>query len=125
MTSLLVTLGASPAQADVEQTTALQYFAAHGAELLRTMIAANRPGAQRAAGHLSVGGNEYSPMMTSILQCAIEHRDAAGVDALLELGAKAQVDFAAYITSLKTRWDMRGTAEHNEQHTTNLHCNQQ
>jgi ankyrin repeat protein len=115
MTALLVSLGASPAQADIENVTALQYFTAHSVDLLRTMIVANRPAAQRAVGHLSMSGSHYNPSAQSILQCAIEHRDVAAVDALLELGAKPEIDFATYMTSLKSRWDATGSSEDNQE----------
>jgi ankyrin repeat protein len=115
MTTLLISLGASPAQADVENITALHYFTAHSVELLSTMIAANRPAAQRAVGHVSMSANQYNPDARSILQCAIEHRDLAAVDALLELGAKPEIDFATYMTSFKSRWDATGNSEHNEE----------
>jgi ankyrin repeat protein len=115
MTTLLLSLGASPAQADVENVTALQYFTAHSIDLLSTMIAANRPAAQRAVGHLSMSASQYSPNARSILQCAIEHHDLAAVDALLELGARPEIDFATYMTSFKSRWDATGNSEHNEE----------
>jgi ankyrin repeat protein len=115
MTTLLVSLGASPAQADVENVTALQYFTAHSVDLLSTMIAANRPAAQRAVGHLSMCGTQYNPGAQSILQCAIKHRDIAAIDVLLELGAKPEIDFATYMTSFKSRWDATGNSEHNEE----------
>jgi ankyrin repeat protein len=92
-----------------------QYFTAHSVDLLNTMIAANRPAAQRAVGHVSMSANQYNPDARSILQCAIEHRDLAAVDALLELGAKPEIDFATYMTSFKSRWDATGNSEHNEE----------
>jgi hypothetical protein len=114
MTTLLLQLGASPAQADMENVTALQYFAAKGVDLLGTMISVNRPSAQRAAGHLSISGHQYNPSAKSILQTVIDHCDVEGVEMLLELGAKPQIDYAAYTTSFKSKWDMVGDAERNE-----------
>ncbi|KAL5114283.1 hypothetical protein ACEQ8H_007852 [Pleosporales sp. CAS-2024a] len=114
MTELLISLGASPAQADVQHVTALQYFTAHDASLLNAMIAANRPAAQRAVNHLSMLGTEWNPSAKGVLHIAIENDDAAGVEALLELGAKAEVDFGAYITAFKTKWNLRGLSEENE-----------
>jgi ankyrin repeat protein len=114
MTALLVSLGASPAQADVDNVTALHYFTAHSVEILSTMIVANRPAAQRAVNHLSLSGHEYHPNAQSTLQCAIEHRDVAAVDALLELGAKPEIDFATYMTSFKSKWDPTRNSNQNE-----------
>jgi ankyrin repeat protein len=115
MTKTLLDLGASPAQADIGHVTALHYFAAHGVDLLRTMISANRPAARRAVSHLSLSDWEHNPAAKSALQSAIEQGDAAGVDVLLELGAKPEIDFATYMTSFKTKWNPNGSAEHNEQ----------
>jgi ankyrin repeat protein len=115
MTELLVSLGASPAQADIEHVTALQYFTAHGGDILSTMIATNRPAAQRAVGHLSMSGYRYGPDAKSVLHTAIQHKDVAAVDALMELGAKPEIEFATYIASVKSRWDVSGSAEDNEQ----------
>lgn len=114
MTKVLIALGASPAQADTDHITALHYFAAYGADILNTMITADRPAAERAVGHLSMSGHQYSPMARSTIHAAIEKKDAAGVDALLDLGASPEVDYSAYVTSYKSRWDLTGDAENNQ-----------
>ncbi|KAJ4983396.1 hypothetical protein SVAN01_11131 [Stagonosporopsis vannaccii] len=115
MTRVLIALGASPAQADVDNITALHYFAAKHAALLTTMITANQPAAKRAVNHLQTSGWQYNPNMQSALQSAIKHKNVESVDALLELGAQPQVDFAAYISSYKTKWEARGNTEGNQQ----------
>ena len=114
MVKLLISLGASPAQADLEHITALQYCILRGVGVLEAMISANRPAAQRAAGHLSMSGWEHNPNAQSVLRLAIERHDIAAVDALLEVGAKAEVDYATYMTSYKTRWTPTGDAERNQ-----------
>lgn len=114
MTKTLIALGASPAQADLEGISALHYFAAKNAALLKTMISANQPGAKRAVNHLSISGSSYSPEAKSALQSAIEHGDVPSIDALLELGAQPQVDFAAFMSSFKTKWEARGSSEENQ-----------
>jgi ankyrin repeat protein len=114
MTKVLISLGASPAQADVGHVTALHYFTTHGVDVLSAMISADRPAAQRAVGHLSMSDYQYNPIAKSAIQSAIEHKDAASVDALLELGSKPQVDFATYMTSYKSKWVPRETTAHNE-----------
>lgn len=114
MTQALIALGASPAQADVDNITALHYFAAKNAALLATMISANEPAARRAVNHLHMSGQEYNPSAKSALQSAIEHGDTESIDALLELGAQPQVDFGAYISSYKAKWEARGLSEHNQ-----------
>ncbi|EDU40091.1 Ankyrin repeat domain protein [Pyrenophora tritici-repentis] len=114
MTELLIDLGASPAQADVEHVTALQYFAAHGVELLATMISANQPAAQRALGHISMPNGHFNRDNMDILSTAIRNGDETAVDVLLELGAKPEIDFGTYMTSLKSKWDAGGSSEENE-----------
>ncbi|KAF2621315.1 ankyrin [Macroventuria anomochaeta] len=114
MTKALIALGASPAQADVDNITALHYFAAKDAALLTTMVSANQPGAKRAVNHLHMSGNDYLPSAKSALQTAIEHGDVESIDVLLELGAQPQIDFATYITSYKTKWEARGNSENNQ-----------
>ncbi|KAF1828832.1 ankyrin [Decorospora gaudefroyi] len=115
MTKLLIGLGASPVQGDLDHTTALHYFAAHSVDLLKTMISANRPASQQAIGHLSLSGYRYNPYANSPLKIAIERGDAACVDALLELGAKPEIDFATYIASAKSKWGLMGDdAERNQ-----------
>ncbi|KAH4038762.1 hypothetical protein HBH98_061440 [Parastagonospora nodorum] len=114
MTELLISLGASPAQADIDHVTALHYFTAQGADLMNTMISANRPAAQRAVNHLSIPGQSHSSWTKGALQTAIENRDNDAVEALLELGAKAHVDFGTYMASYKMTRDARGSSEENE-----------
>ncbi|KAL1792278.1 hypothetical protein ACET3X_008785 [Alternaria dauci] len=115
MTQLLISLGASPAQGDLDHVTALHYFAAHGVDLLKTMILANQPASQQAVNHLMLSPHKYSPSASSALKIAIEHGDAASVDALLELGAEPAIDFASYIVSAERKWGRMGdSTEHNQ-----------
>ncbi|XP_014560340.1 hypothetical protein COCVIDRAFT_89408 [Bipolaris victoriae FI3] len=116
MTKLLISLGASPAQADVEHMTALSYFAAYGKDLVKTMISSNRPAAERAVNHLSWSNSLYQPDAQSILSTAIKGRDPETVEALLELGAKPEVDFDTYISSVKSNVLMRRDTETNLWH---------
>jgi ankyrin repeat protein len=105
MTDALIALGASPSQADIDNITALHYFAAHGVELLSQMCQADRPAAQRAVNHIAIPKNHYGSHTKNALHSAIECRDSAGVELLLELGAKPQIDFAAYLASRKANGD--------------------
>ncbi|KAL1645066.1 hypothetical protein SLS61_008499 [Didymella pomorum] len=115
MTQLLISLGASPAQADLENITALHYFSAHRASLLSIMVSANQPAAKRAVNHLQLSNYQYNPNAKSALQTAIEWGVTEAVDALLELGALPEIDFAAYMASYKTKWEPSGDSDHNLQ----------
>jgi ankyrin repeat protein len=101
MTDVLIALGASPSQADIENITALHYFTAHGVDLLSQMCQANRPAAQRVVNHIAIPKNHYGSQTKTALQSAIECKEPAGVKLLLELGAKPRVDFAMYVASRK------------------------
>ncbi|KAH7556524.1 hypothetical protein BM1_05958 [Bipolaris maydis] len=116
MTKLLISLGASPAQADVNNMTALSYFAAYGKDLVQTMISSNRPAAERAANHLSWSNNSHQPDAKSILNIAIKGRDPETVEALLELGVKPEVDFDTYISSVKSPAHLGRDTERNERY---------
>lgn len=114
MTQALIALGASPAQADVDNITALHYFAAKNALLLATMISANQPAAKRAVNHLHMFGYEHRPDSDSALQSAIEDGDFKSIEALLQLGALPQIDFGTYMNSYKSKWEAQGTTEWNQ-----------
>jgi ankyrin repeat protein len=101
MANLLVGLGASPSQADIANITALHYFAAHGADLLSQLCQADRPAAERVLNHIAIPDNYYGRNAKTALHSAIEQRDSVGVKLLLELGAKPQIDFTAYMASSK------------------------
>lgn len=115
MTTTLIGLGASPAQADISHATALHYFSVHGIDLLKTMIVADRPAAERAVAHLKMNEYQYSPDPKSALQMAIEHTDVEAVDALLDLGAKPAIDYDTYLKSYKSKFDVSGAYQSNEQ----------
>lgn len=111
---MLMSLGASPAQADTDHVTALHYFAAHSADLLEILISSDRSAAQRAVSYLSISGNQYSPVAKDAMKTAIMHEDTAGINLLLELGARPEIDYSTYITSYKSKWDLLGDAAHNQ-----------
>ncbi|KAI8939569.1 hypothetical protein NX059_003333 [Plenodomus lindquistii] len=115
MTKVLMSLGASPAQADIDHVTALHYFAAHGSDLLGAMISTDRPAAQRAVNHLTMSGYQYRPTARSALQTAMMRKDFVGIDLLLELGASAGVDYSTYVNSFKSKWYLTRSSEHNEE----------
>lgn len=115
MTKALINLGASPAQADMEQITVLHYFTTHGADLLTNMTSADQPAARRAVNHVAMKNYQYHPDSPSALRTAVEHGDVRIVDHLLELGAKPEIDFADWITSYKGRWTPSKDADANKQ----------
>ncbi|KAF2503033.1 ankyrin repeat protein [Lophium mytilinum] len=105
MTSTLLELGASSAQADINQTTALHYFAGVNPELLSILFEHDEPVARRAINHLSVTGSSWHPSSQSPLMTAIESRNSIGVMKLLNAGAKATIEFSDWMKSITVKYD--------------------
>lgn len=101
MVKTLIALGASTAQADVTQKTALHYCVADRPDMLDTLIDLDPTGIKRAINHLSNNeGGFYRQMFSSPLMTAIEARDTNAAMRLLFAGAKPAVDFSAYMKAM-------------------------
>ncbi|KAF2839151.1 ankyrin [Patellaria atrata CBS 101060] len=107
MARTLLELGASSAQADMHQTTALHYYAATSAEALDVLFAHDEPAAKRVLNHLSVGGSQYSPVLVSPLVSAIQCRNTLAALKLLEAGASTTIDFDSFIKSFDAQFKDR------------------
>jgi ankyrin repeat protein len=105
MARTLIQLGASSAQASIDQTTVLQYCIADTPDLLDTLGDADMAGVMRAINHLSVSGYWYNIQVASPLMTAIQAKDSATAVRLLGLGAKPEIDFAAYMKAYQTKYD--------------------
>ncbi|KAF2817234.1 ankyrin repeat protein [Mytilinidion resinicola] len=105
MTETLLELGASSAQADINQTTALHYFAGVNPELLPVLFEHDEPAAKRSINHLSVTGSAWSPFSQSPLMTAIESRNTIGVMKLLNAGAKTTIEFSDWMKSITVKYD--------------------
>ena len=96
----LFDLGASSAQADMDQMTALQSTIMMGkAETLKTFFEADGPAANVALKHVSVDGNTWSMNVNSPLTSAIKTGDQQLVAQLLNLGANPVIDFEDFLPS--------------------------
>ncbi|KAK3702220.1 hypothetical protein LTR37_015052 [Vermiconidia calcicola] len=113
MTRTLLRLGASSAQASIDQTTALQYCVADSPDMLDTLGENDETGIKRAINHLSVSG-QYSPELSSPLMTAIKARDSLTALKLLTGGAKAQIDFATYVKAYQMRYDLPKDSKRNK-----------
>lgn len=110
MARTLIKLGASVAQADMSQITAFKYCVADRPEMLDTLIDADKTGTGRAINHLSLQGHYwYRPNVSSALMTAIAAKDAQTALRLLKEGAKAQIDFEAYVKALESNDSYRRT----------------
>ncbi|PSN70049.1 ankyrin [Corynespora cassiicola Philippines] len=105
MTKTLLELGASSAQADTKQTTALHYISDEQPELLETLFEFDEPSAKRAINHLAVTGWAYNPGAQSPLMSAILRGNAAGALKLLEAGALPCIEFKDWMKSVEATYE--------------------
>ncbi|GAB7356001.1 hypothetical protein MBLNU459_g6627t2 [Dothideomycetes sp. NU459] len=105
MTSLLTDLGASPAQADLDQVSALHYFAVKDLELLRELLALSRPKAMRALNHVSMSESQWSPNASNPLCSAIIKGDEDAAKELLNAGATPQIDSKNFSRSYQRKFE--------------------
>lgn len=101
MTTKLLQLGASPAQADLKQNTALHYFSAFKeyTDILDIFLQHDQPSVQRALDVISI--TNYSSRVLSPLTTAIGQRNIIGALKLLEAGAKPEIKYEDYIKQAK------------------------
>jgi ankyrin repeat protein len=91
----LVDLGASVAQADANQNTALQFAIAERPEMVQVFLSVDKTGTRRAVNHL--GFSFQRPILRSPLLTAIRAKDSLTALLLLENGAVPSISFAAYM----------------------------
>lgn len=111
---LLLDLGATSAQGDMNHVTAFHHVVAqNSSEILDVLLANDRPIALSVLNNTGTDGSTYGAMINSPLTTAIDkgHQDMAAK--LLELGAKATIDFDDWVKSyLATdRWARNQDAE--------------
>ncbi|CEJ58295.1 hypothetical protein PMG11_06958 [Penicillium brasilianum] len=105
MSQTLLKLGASPAQGDTSQYTALHYIAqSKYSELLDVYQEHDGPAMQRAINHMVVQGYWYSDYtFTSALVNALCAKNPAGAKKLLDMGAKPNIELADCLKALKSQ----------------------
>lgn len=114
MTQTLFELGASSAQADIDQTTALHYCVDHRSDLLDTYLDADKTGVDRALNHLAVSGWQYRPEVISPLLTAILGGNAAAAEQLLKIGAKPSISFDMYMRAYQSKYTATADSAHNK-----------
>ncbi|EGP89184.1 uncharacterized protein MYCGRDRAFT_92101 [Zymoseptoria tritici IPO323] len=103
MSRLLIQLGASSAQADIHQNTALLYSIAEQPALTKVFLDADKVGTGRAINHLAAQSFYSSNLIVqSPLLAAIQAKDSSTALLLLTAGANSDIDFAAYMKAHKT-----------------------
>ena len=101
MTRLLFKLGASSAQADPGQRTALEYCISNRPLLLETYLTSDGVGISRAIKHVAVQGVSYSSTASGPLLEAIANEDLETALRLLSAGARPDVPFEAYLKGIE------------------------
>lgn len=108
MTEKLLQVGASPAQADMLQKTALHYLSHYGAfELLEVYRQQDQPAVQRAINHLSGQGSYYGFPTASPLLNAINVKDRRKIRKLLEMGAHPSIGLEDFIKAVDSSEENR------------------
>ncbi|KAI9818880.1 MAG: hypothetical protein M1827_007701 [Pycnora praestabilis] len=114
VTRTLLDLGATSAQADMNQTSALHYAVSHNVlGMLDVFFTYDEPAARSVLDHLSVTGAESNPRMENPLLAAIKIQNESAVEKILSLGAKAAIRFEDFMFSYKRKFDAKKDTEHN------------
>jgi hypothetical protein len=114
MGRMLVQLGASTAQADLNQTTALQYCIADRPDQLDTLVHADKTGVDRAINHLSISGHVWYCQISGPLVTAIKARDSLTALKLVLGGAKPSIGFSEYMRAYQTVHDVGTDTKQNQ-----------
>ncbi|KAF2273661.1 ankyrin repeat protein [Westerdykella ornata] len=112
MTRTLLELGATSAQADMHQTTALQFAATkkpEKPEVLDIYFQQDGPAAMRILNHMSVFGSDYSPEAWSPLMSAIYNGNSLTALKLLEAGASPTIAFKDWVKSVEAQFSAVST----------------
>ncbi|KAF2867127.1 hypothetical protein BDV95DRAFT_528151 [Massariosphaeria phaeospora] len=110
MIRVLLDLGASSAQADMGQITALHSIAIHRPELLETLFEIDEPAAKRAVNHFVA--TRYSPV-ESPLMSAITEGNALAATKLLDAGAEHTIQFNDWTKAMANRAEITGDYKQN------------
>ncbi|KAF2192505.1 ankyrin repeat protein [Zopfia rhizophila CBS 207.26] len=105
MAQTLLEIGASSAQSDMKQVTALHYIAEQEPAVLETLLEYDEPAAKRAINHLSVHGSSWSPSAASPLMSAISKGNALAALKLLEAGANPNIEFKDWMKSVEMQYE--------------------
>lgn len=102
LTRTLLELGASPAQADLDQKTAL-YYSIHARrnDMLDMYFEHDMPAVKRAINHLAFRGSQWSPSFSSPLMKAMKKKMPDTALKLLNAGAKPEIELSELVKAYK------------------------
>ncbi|KAJ5544996.1 hypothetical protein N7535_006615 [Penicillium sp. DV-2018c] len=102
-TRTLLDLGASVAQADLKQRTALYYSIQEGrSDMLDMYFEHDMPAVKRAINHLADSGSRWSPSFSSPLMEALRRKMPEMALKLLNAGAKPEIELSELVKAYKT-----------------------
>jgi hypothetical protein len=102
MAKLLLKLGATSSQADLNGCTAFHRYVTHGdKELIDTLLEHDTMGLKTAVNHMVVTSNYWNPTAVAPLHSAIENKNTVLVLKLLEAGANPHIDFETWLKAAK------------------------
>ncbi|KAF2226404.1 hypothetical protein BDZ85DRAFT_287453 [Elsinoe ampelina] len=103
MVELLIELGASVAQADMDQVTAFHQAAAMDEGILRTILRTDASGSKRALRHLAIKGSDWRPSVQGPLQSTIEGNQPECAKIILDAGLEPNISADAFIETMKSK----------------------
>jgi hypothetical protein len=102
MAKILLKLGASSSQADLNGCTAFHRYVEHGESgMIDTLWELDKTGVKAALNHVLIGTRYWNPPAISPLHTAIANNDTILVMKLLEAGASPQIDFESWLKAAK------------------------
>lgn len=113
MAQTLLNLGATSAQADLKQITALHYYVDDGPDAAQILLENDTAAAVAALKHIVVTGSYYNPSTASPLLTAIHNRDVITALKLLDSGAATRIEFSSWIKSAKISYGFRDDPDQN------------
>lgn len=114
VTRRLLTMGASSAQADLNQHTPVTYALAHNrVQVLKELFSKDPIAAKGALTHVIVEGNPHYPSVSSSLEYALNTGDDSLVLKVLELGIKPAIVFDDFLSSYNAK--MADNSRHNQE----------
>ena len=116
ISDLLLSLGASSAQADMNQISAVHYIAAQQEiSVLKACIENDFAAARSVVDHIQITHPTWSPAADSPISTAIRRSDGTCVNQLLDMGAKPLMDLDDYVSAYLNAADVRNSRKVSEQ----------
>lgn len=115
MVKVLIELGATISQADMDQNTTLQYCIVSQPDLLQTLLETDKTGGARAINHLATTGGSWNFNVASPLMRAVAARDSLTAMLLLTNNARPAIDFGSYMKAYQVKHNVDLDSKRNMQ----------